>query len=613
MVVSPLPLEETTTMSASVPKPVAYSYIRFSTPDQAKGGSLRRQTELAEAYCHRHGLVLSQDTYRDLGVSAFKGKNALVGNLGEFTRAIESGAIKSSSVLIVESLDRISRQDVDTGFQLVSGILRSGVDVVTLAPERHFTRESLRKMECRIEIEIILARAAEESERKSERVGHAWREKKRRAAQKREPLTERTPAWLRLVNGEYRVKDGAADAIRRIYEMAIAGHGLSIIARRLNADGVPGLGGSKLWGRSYVAKILRSRAVLGEYQPYKGHGSQRTPDGEPVPNYYPALITEAQWYAARAALTSRKGKAGRLAKEHINLFSGLLRNRRDGGTFHQSSKNKGYGPVLVPYHAYEGVSGSDTASFPLDTFERAILHCLGELKPEDILPDAPEGNRAMEITGRLSEVEVEMERLKNRLQARYTDAIADVLERCADEYKQLQQQLQEVEQENASPVSQAWGEAKSLAHMLDSADAEEIRIRLRAAIRRIVRRIDVLVVPTPRDRLAAVSIEFAPDGEHRRDYLICHQPAMGGTKVKKAGRWRVQSWTWEMSEITSLKFPAETQLGPDASTYDPPLPHEHGDWFANEEGLLEWHESIRNAKAGWHSLRPRPEGRKQTS
>jgi hypothetical protein len=39
-------------MSKPVPQNVAkaYSYVRFSTPAQAKGGSLLRQTEKAEQY-----------------------------------------------------------------------------------------------------------------------------------------------------------------------------------------------------------------------------------------------------------------------------------------------------------------------------------------------------------------------------------------------------------------------------------------------------------------------------------------------------------------------------------------------------------------------------------
>ena len=53
--------------------PKAYSYLRFSTPEQTKGDSLRRQTALADDYAKRHGLALDTDlTLRDLGVSAYR-------------------------------------------------------------------------------------------------------------------------------------------------------------------------------------------------------------------------------------------------------------------------------------------------------------------------------------------------------------------------------------------------------------------------------------------------------------------------------------------------------------------------------------------------------------
>lgn len=54
----------------------AYSYVRFSTPEQMRGDSLRRQTEAAGRYAALHGLELDDKlTFRDLGVSAFRGTN----------------------------------------------------------------------------------------------------------------------------------------------------------------------------------------------------------------------------------------------------------------------------------------------------------------------------------------------------------------------------------------------------------------------------------------------------------------------------------------------------------------------------------------------------------
>ncbi|GHE69011.1 hypothetical protein GCM10019059_30840 [Camelimonas fluminis] len=91
-------------------RPKAYSYLRFSTPEQAKGDSFRRQTALAQEYAVRHGLELADLTFHDLGVSAFRGANAETGRLGDFKRAVEDELVQPGSYLLVESLDRVSRQ-----------------------------------------------------------------------------------------------------------------------------------------------------------------------------------------------------------------------------------------------------------------------------------------------------------------------------------------------------------------------------------------------------------------------------------------------------------------------------------------------------------------------
>src|SRR5262245_23575302 len=112
----------------------AYSYIRFSNREQKKGDSLRRQTEQAEAYAARRGWTLDTSlNLRDLGVSAFRGDNALVGNLGVFLDAIKRGTVKPGSVLIVESFDRLSRQGIDEGYEVVKKILKAGIIIVTLS------------------------------------------------------------------------------------------------------------------------------------------------------------------------------------------------------------------------------------------------------------------------------------------------------------------------------------------------------------------------------------------------------------------------------------------------------------------------------------------------
>src|SRR5215470_993932 len=94
-------------------KPRAFAYRRFSTPEQAHGHSLQRQTEAAEAWCAAHSVELDRKlTFEDLGVSAFRGRNVAVGALGAFIRAVYDGRVPQGSYLVVESLDRISRDEI---------------------------------------------------------------------------------------------------------------------------------------------------------------------------------------------------------------------------------------------------------------------------------------------------------------------------------------------------------------------------------------------------------------------------------------------------------------------------------------------------------------------
>ena len=49
--------------------PTAYSYVRFSTPEQIKCDSIRRQVELSQNYAEAHGLTLDDSLQlTDLGV-----------------------------------------------------------------------------------------------------------------------------------------------------------------------------------------------------------------------------------------------------------------------------------------------------------------------------------------------------------------------------------------------------------------------------------------------------------------------------------------------------------------------------------------------------------------
>ncbi|MDX8408355.1 MAG: recombinase family protein, partial [Mariprofundaceae bacterium] len=310
----------------------AYSYIRFSSPQQLKGDSLRRQLEASRAYAEAHDMILD-DSLRDIGVSAFNGKNATEGALKTFIELVEVGRIEKGSVLILESLDRLSRQQVFTALGLFSSILSAGIEIVTLADNQHYTAESINDVGQLMFSLISMSRSHEESAVKSKRLAASWENRRKLAMEGKRPMTGQCPKWLRLSDDKSRfeVIEERAEVIRDIFRQSIAGTGQRKIATTLNERGVPTFNGGDMWHTSYIAKIIRSKSVIGEYQP-KQKGE---PVGEAIADYYPAVVSEELFYKAQSARVSRQSpsSAGRKGLKFTNLFTGMCKCLECGSTY----------------------------------------------------------------------------------------------------------------------------------------------------------------------------------------------------------------------------------------------------------------------------------------
>lgn len=154
---------------------IAFSYVRFSSKKQEQGDSVRRQTALARAHADQHGLVLDERSYQDLGISAFKGKNAVEGALGAFIDAVDRGLIPKNATLLVESMDRLSRQEVDEALELFLSITRRGITIVTLRDGQSYSRASIKANWTKLIVALaMMAGANESSATKAMRVKQAW-------------------------------------------------------------------------------------------------------------------------------------------------------------------------------------------------------------------------------------------------------------------------------------------------------------------------------------------------------------------------------------------------------------------------------------------------------
>ncbi|WP_242153669.1 recombinase family protein [Sphingomonas sp. BAUL-RG-20F-R05-02] len=303
-------------------------YIRWSSAEQGKGSSLERQREECFTHAARKGWKVAGSPLVDDGVSAFKGKHAATGELGRFVADVEAGRYPGGVILLTEKLDRLSREQAKKVFAWLLRVTELGVVVATVEGDRRYDSANL-DMAAIIEVVVKAQLANEESEKKATRLTAAWASKRRRLADGETlVLTRRAPAWLEVAGTPpaFVVIPERAAVVRRIFEETVAGYGKHHIARKLNLERVPTFGRALGWHGSYIQKILRSAAVLGELQPgQKPRGEKRRLVGEVIRDYYPKVV-EADLHAnAMRSMSGRQRRVAGPGRRLVNLFSGLAR------------------------------------------------------------------------------------------------------------------------------------------------------------------------------------------------------------------------------------------------------------------------------------------------
>jgi DNA invertase Pin-like site-specific DNA recombinase len=465
----------------------------------------------------------------DAGRSAVKRKDFETYALGQFVANIKAGRVKPGSYLLVENLDRLSRENAGEATELFLSIVNKGVVVVQLSPVVMEFKKPVDTTSLMFAI-IELSRGHSESAMKSERSGAAWANKRKHAKEK--VLTARVPTWIRHEDGKVSLDAEKAAVVQRLFKMAADGLGLVAIARRLNDEGVPVLGRTHLtvkgetrpvvWSAVNVHRILTSRAAVGEYQPCRGRPGDRKPAGPPVLDYYPPVVDRDTFDEVQAALKTRAvvgcGRRGR----YVSLFAGVLRDARTGRNLmarHHPHRES----VILPVGATDG-RNYRWVSFPLRAFESAVLSELVEVKVEEVDPGAPSGNRVEVLSARLAELEQLSAKWRAKMgRLELVDVVADNLAEIERERKDVAARLGEAQREAASPLSEAVGNLRVVGKSLAEDDGDDNRKRCQAALRRAVESVWCLFMPGRGRRLAAVQVVFK--GGRCRNYVIYHRPA----------------------------------------------------------------------------------------
>lgn len=564
--------------SHSTALPTEHPYARISNPEQRKGGGLLRQTsEETQAAIQEFGRLFgfkpSRDILVDDGVSAWKGLNATPDHeLGKFLDRAKHGLVSAGDCLLIENYDRLSRQDPWAAISLVNDLRQLKIHVGRLDRMKLLRYDSTDTgdfFECAIEF----MRGHSESNAKSMRNGDAWKRKRKAARENGRTITRRLPAWIREVDGRRELIPERAAVIQRVFHLTANGYGHGLILKRFVEEGVPPF--YKHWARSYLGQLLRDRRVLGELQPRLRNGE---PEGKVIKGYYPAVVTEEEWFAARAGAAQRKRRAGRQAS-HVNVFSGLLKNALQGDAYYavQRVERNARNRVLLNRNAYEGAGTGH--SFPFVPFERAILKFLREIDPRELLQGANGHHDVMKLEAEHGGIEAEIASAKDWMRKnKFSPTIAEQITHLEERRTAVGERLADARQKAAHPLSASWGECQTLLDIVDAApDPDEVRLRLQSILRRIIDEIWVLVVPRASQRVAAVQVWFA-GGERHRDYLLLHRPPRANAATRtEAGRW--------CDSLASIADPVELDLRriEDASALAEVLAEMDLEAFATEE------------------------------
>nr|WP_227470814.1 recombinase family protein [Massilia sp. YMA4] len=434
----------------------AYSYIRFSSAEQAKGSSYERQRAACEKYCNENNIELAAGAdyiFFDKGKSAYKGDHVGdKGQLARFLSLVKDGTIPAGSTLIVESLDRLGREHVKLALPRFMDLLNAGIKVVTLMDGITYDQDYT-EMELIMSI-FTMSRAYRESKGKADRIGGAWQKKREMARDIGTPIGGAVPMWLQHVrapgiadpkqairDGKYIERGNRYRVVERIFQMAVAGHGKVAIAKALNADGVESFKGGN-WGTSSVDKVLKNKAVMGFYQPM--HNGKEA--GEPIPGYFPVVVEPELFYEAQEALAGRRISKGTRQTADFQIWQGIAKCHTCYAAMHLVNKGKPPKGYRYLRCANSGKGACKSKLVRYDLSELVFRKLLSKL---DALPLVQESSGRLEqerreVEGRLGEQRGALARHTKAAETYDNPAIYGLIVRTDEEIKRLTVRLDEI-------------------------------------------------------------------------------------------------------------------------------------------------------------------------
>jgi DNA invertase Pin-like site-specific DNA recombinase len=446
------------------------------------------------------------------------------GSLAQFLGDVNNGRIKTPSVLIVEQLDRLTRTRLRDARKLFEGLLEKGVQICTANNGKIYTDKSLDEPTDLFMSLMELKAANEYSANLGRRVAAArQRNRDGAASPDRKRWTAMCPQWLTLdkARNEF-VINQHVKTILKIFNDYANGKGIRRIVIALNSQIDKYPAARKRWSTVHVRRLLSDRAVLGEYQPMIGGvNEEKKPAGEPILNYYPAVIEKPVFYKVQERLKANKAP-GRYDERVTNLFKNQVRCKHCGGSMvikWDGNKEKGYISNLVCSNGFFGGScPKDWKRIRYAYIERAVLTSFWQ----HIIPAMGDGdNKAEKLIGLQGDLKVTKDRLAKAMED-YAETISPTIKKVITTLEAKEKELtKQMEETTAFLQDNPFTEWKQMPETTDN------RLRLKAILSDTIKEITI----DAHSRKATLTLK---DADHKPLQLAWDAMVSNASRVKPA-------------------------------------------------------------------------------
>ncbi|EPL1852369.1 recombinase family protein [Serratia nevei] len=311
-----------------------FLYSRVSSDVQISGDGLGRQEDKLKQYLLQNALRLNLsvddcEILVDSGVSGWKGSNmGDTAALGQLFHRVESGEI-DGSVLIVESLDRFSRENPFRVAGYIAKLAEHSIDIIDV--EQNLVIGTSNPWSSTI-ASIIANRAHEESTLKSKRIKAAWNSRRKKAEESGQYMIKNTPFWIDVLDDKY-VANADASIVREIFDLYLQGYGSFTIAKKMNEAGK--VIRNKRWSTPKICALLRNPRCNGDFISHSLERDYEKGTSNSVEHVikglYPKIVTDEEFALVLNRLNDGSKNKRVYNDRKVTILNGLLKCSICGG------------------------------------------------------------------------------------------------------------------------------------------------------------------------------------------------------------------------------------------------------------------------------------------